>query len=71
MSKNIPTANYPKNLKAIGGQKSENKSPLTRTESKPAFNLLKNKVTEADSTRLQKATRLLGRVSLAVKKWMS
>ena len=67
----LPTASYPKNLKAIPGQGDKNLSPFAPGKSAPALNLLKNSVTKAGSDRLQKASRLPGRVDLTNKHWMS
>ena len=72
------TKDYGKNLKPIVNAPAEstafnkttfrqgdmNKTPMTSTvSSKSAFSLLKNKVSNADSARLQNASKLPGRVS--------
>ena len=45
-------------------QGDKNLTPVVPAKpSKPAFNLLKNKVSNADSAKLQKASKLPGRVS--------
>ena len=73
---NLPTDNYEKNAKPLVKVNSEdpfskksyqqgdmNKSPFKSAPSLPALDILKNKVSDADSTRLQKASKLPGRVS--------
>ncbi len=74
---NLPTDNYDKNSKPlvkaydssafgkkIYKQGDMNNAPVTRVApSLSPLNILTNKVTDADSARLQKASKLSGRVS--------